>query len=113
MQYGTADRCARQRNRIEYSSRGQGACPAHFDFNLLQCGLFFLGRIFESHCPFGKFCGGSQLFSLRELVHFDDRAIDVKGIVVAIGADSLYLLDRFLNLFKGLIGRDHFKSQLF
>ena len=94
---GIGHRGAGQTHRLQHRLGGEHAGTTYLNHNIGKAGRLYLWGILVGGSPPGELGCGAQGLALGQIVHLDDRPVDVKGVVLPALPDGLHLLYRLLN----------------
>ena len=89
MKRGIRDGSAGKTNGIDHSLGSQHTRSANLNKDLTDDAFFLFWRIFIGNRPTGEFSGASQCASLRKIIDFNDRAVNIKREFAAIFTDPI------------------------
>ena len=112
VQRGVRHRCSRQTDRPHNGLGSQHAGSSHLHHDVLHHGGLDLRRILVGCGPLGELGGIAQPFPLRQIVHLDDRAVDVADQLLPVFVDGQHFCVDFRNFGQLFVG-DYFEFQAF
>ena len=112
VQRGVCHRRARQTDRPHHRLGGQHAGPSHLHHDVLHHGGLDFRGILVGSSPLGELGGIAQPFPLRQIVHLDDRTVDIADQLFPVLVDGQHFCINFRN-FGQLFVWNHLEFQVF
>ena len=112
MKRGIGHSGARKSHRTDHSLGGEHSGTAHLDLDVLHHRLLDFRRIFIGCRPPGEFGGTAQLLPQSQVIHLDNRPVNITGKALPAVIDRLHFLLNFFHGGQKLIG-DYLKAEAF